>query len=98
MDRRTFLQLAAATPLAGAPPIENPVYRVVTRFKPAAHPGMPGPYPGKVVRVHSERAIEADAANERVDRALRILKRQGLLRRDSCRNHAGRRLRAPLRT
>ncbi len=68
MDRRSFLQLAAAAPLAGAPPVETPVYHVVTHFKPAAHPGMPGPYPGKVVRVHSERSI--DPATERVDRPL----------------------------
>jgi uncharacterized protein (DUF362 family) len=65
VDRRLFLQLAAAGPLVGAP-VENPVYRVVTGYKAAAVPGMPGPYPGQVVRVHAERSI--DTATDRVDR------------------------------
>src|SRR3954452_5165711 len=52
-----FLQVAAAAPLLGAP-VEDPVYKVVTPFKPAANPGMPGPYPGQVVRVHAEKSIE----------------------------------------
>src|SRR5579883_1433764 len=44
VDRRLFLQVAAAAPLvAGA--TDEPVYRVVTAYKPAAQPGMPGPYP-----------------------------------------------------
>jgi hypothetical protein len=51
MKRRTFVQLLAATPLA--PTIQAkwdaPKYKVVTPYKPAAMPGMPGPYPGKVV-------------------------------------------------
>src|SRR5213078_4256141 len=46
----------------------EPVYRVVTSYKPAAKPGMPGPYPGQVVRVHSENSI--DAATEKVNREL----------------------------
>ena len=56
MDRREFLAAMAAVPALGAPdtrPIPN--YRVVTQFKPAAQPGMPGPYPGRVVTVHSPR-------------------------------------------
>jgi uncharacterized protein (DUF362 family) len=65
VDRRFFLQLAATTPMIGAP-AENPVYKVVTAYKPLAKPGMPGPYPGQVVRVHAERSI--DAATDRVDR------------------------------
>ena len=64
MDRRSFLQVAAAVPLLAA----DPVYRVVSHHAPAAHPGMPGPYPGKVVRVHSDASI--DAASGQVDRAL----------------------------
>ncbi len=60
MDRRTFLQLAAAAPLL-ANPADEPVYRVVTAYKPASHPGMPGPYPGLVVRVHSENSIDASS-------------------------------------
>jgi uncharacterized protein (DUF362 family) len=57
VERRRFLQLAAAAPLAAAEG-EQPVYRTVTRFEPAEHPGMPGPYPGRVVRVHGARSID----------------------------------------
>ena len=42
-----------------------PDYRVVTRFKPSAQPGMPGMYPGRVVTVHSPKCI--DEAIEKVD-------------------------------
>ena len=66
MDRREFLAAMAAVPALGVPdtrPIPN--YRVVTRFKPAARPGMPGPYPGRVVTVHSPRCI--DEVTEKVD-------------------------------
>jgi uncharacterized protein (DUF362 family) len=67
VDRRIFLQVAAAAPLL-AVPAEDPVYHVVTAYKPAALPGMPGPYPGQVVRVHAENSI--DAASGRVNREL----------------------------
>src|SRR5687768_15050817 len=66
MDRREFLAAMAAVPAIGVPdthPIPN--YRVVTRFKPAAQPGMPGPYPGRVVTVHSPKCI--DEVTEKVD-------------------------------
>ena len=42
-----------------------PKYRIVTRYEPAAQPGMPGPYSGQVVRVHSEKSI--DEQSEKVD-------------------------------
>jgi uncharacterized protein (DUF362 family) len=67
VDRRFFLQVAAASPLLGAP-VDDPAYRVVTAYKPAAKPGMPGPYPGQVIRVHSESSI--DTASDKVDRAV----------------------------
>jgi hypothetical protein len=58
MDRRTFLELLAAAPLASAARAEgsiteaaSPDYRVVSPFAPAATPGMPGPWPGRVVSV-----------------------------------------------
>src|SRR2546430_5837572 len=62
-----FLQVAAASPLLGGP-VDDPKYKVVTPFKPAAAPGMPGPYPGQVVRVHSEKSL--DDASKRADRAV----------------------------
>jgi hypothetical protein len=65
MHRRQFLQLAAA---AGALAEENtaqPSYRVVTPYSPSPNPGMPGPYPGKAIRIHSEKSI--DTATSQVD-------------------------------
>jgi uncharacterized protein (DUF362 family) len=64
VDRRFFLQVAAAAPLIA----KDPSYRVVSHFQPAEHPGMPGPYPGRVIRVHSEKSI--DTTTEQVDRAV----------------------------
>ena len=61
MERRFFLQLAATAPLAAGPGDKQPVYHVVTRFQPAQKRGMPGPYPGRVIRVHSERSIDAQS-------------------------------------
>jgi uncharacterized protein (DUF362 family) len=63
VNRRNFLQLTAAAPLLAHPPI--PEYHVVTRFHAAGKMGFPGPYPGRAVRVRSERAI--DASSNRVD-------------------------------
>ena len=62
MDRRLFLQVAASAPLIAAP-AEEPAYRVVSPYKSAAQPGMPGPYPGQVVRVHSENSIDTATAS-----------------------------------
>src|SRR5471030_2202099 len=67
MHRRNFLQLAAAA-AARAGTNETPKYKVVTNYQPAAQPGMPGPYPGQVVRVHADRSI--DAASDKVNREL----------------------------
>ena len=58
----------AAVPAIGVLPQNTrpiPDYRVVTRFKPSAQPGMPGMYPGRVVTVHSPKCI--DEATEQVD-------------------------------
>jgi uncharacterized protein (DUF362 family) len=59
--------VAAASPLL-AVPVDEPVYHRVTKFQPAAQPGMPGPYPGQVVRVHSDRSI--DTSTDKVNREL----------------------------
>ncbi len=63
MDRRSFLQVVAAPLLAGTPAL--PKYHVTSPFKPAPNPGMPGQYPGEVVRVSCDRSI--DVATERID-------------------------------
>jgi uncharacterized protein (DUF362 family) len=64
VDRRTFLNLAAATPIL-AQTKELPSYRTVTQFHTTPDHGMPGRYPGKAVRVHSEQAL--DIPSNRVD-------------------------------
>lgn len=79
IDRRTFLGAVPAlvavnalppsqtAPGEPAPALTRPVpkYRIVTTHKPWAVPGMPGPYPGRVVTVHSPTCI--DEATEKVD-------------------------------
>ena len=66
MNRRRFLSLATAAPLV-AGPMDLPAYKTVTPYRPAPVPGMPGPYPGQVVRVHAEKSI--DPASGKVDQA-----------------------------
>jgi uncharacterized protein (DUF362 family) len=82
MDRRKFVQLLAATPLASklASAETTPKCRVVTAYPPAKVPGMPGPYPGKVVVVRSEKSLDpagkvADArvVREMMERGIRAL-------------------------
>lgn len=77
MDRRTFVQLLAGATIlrtAGAEQTSStlPTLRVVSRYAPAALPGMPGPYPGTVVSVTSDRALDAQttATNAEVTREM----------------------------
>lgn len=69
MNRRCFLRTAAAAPLlASTTAAALPSFRIVTRFKPSANPGTPGPYKGKVVRVSSDRCIDTRSGS--VNRAV----------------------------
>jgi hypothetical protein len=68
MDRRTFLALAAAATASGESTTDLPKYRTVSRFQPTATPGMPGKYPGSVVRVRARESI--DAAANKIDEAV----------------------------
>jgi uncharacterized protein (DUF362 family) len=79
MHRRDFVRLLAAAPLlpglqvrSGLPPL-----RVVSRYSPAASPGMPGPYPGRVVSVTSAKSVDTatGAAN---DEAVREMMARGM--------------------
>src|SRR5947207_48761 len=86
MDRRDFVRLLAAAPFAPAwkdgaaaaaapdpmAPEPPPKLRIVTGYAPAAVPGMPGPYPGRVVAVKSDRSVdvETSAANDEVVREM----------------------------
>ena len=67
--------MLAAAPLVPASRLAAetaPKVKIVTRHAAAAQPGMPGPYRGRVVAVHSERAVDADssAANDEVVREM----------------------------
>jgi len=72
MDRRSFVRLLAAAPLAPALPEALPRLKVVSAYAPAAVPGMPGPYPGHVVSVKSEKSVDttSNAANDSVVREM----------------------------
>ena len=78
MDRRAFVRLLAAAPftpaLAQAPasPDAAPKVRIVTSYPPAARPGMPGPHPGRVVAVRSDRCVDpaTSAADDTVVREM----------------------------
>jgi uncharacterized protein (DUF362 family) len=67
MKRPDFLAGAAALQTLHAAETARriPDYRIVTKYKPEAHPGMPGPYPGRVVTVHAAKSI--DEETEKVD-------------------------------
>jgi Domain of unknown function (DUF362) len=51
---------------------ELPALRVVSRYSPATTPGMPGPYPGRVVSVTSDKCVDisTNQANEEVVREM----------------------------
>src|SRR5262245_61750043 len=78
MDRREFVRLLAAAPFAPAlgtgpdPGEPLPRLRVVSAYKAAAVPGMPGPYPGRVVAVRSDKCVDTvtSAANDEVVREM----------------------------
>jgi hypothetical protein len=74
MHRRAFFRLLAATPLAGRFQIRTglPALKIVSRYSPAAVPGMPGPYPGRVIAVKSDKSVDPStgAANDEVVREM----------------------------
>jgi hypothetical protein len=88
MDRRDFVRLlaalsvnTAASPDVAAKPRSRtalqvrpglPGLRVVSKYAPAASPGMPGPYPGRVVSVSSAKSVDiaTGAANDEVVREM----------------------------
>jgi hypothetical protein len=79
MDRRAFVRLLAAAPFAPAAlkageaiPEGLPTLRVVSKYAPAAVPGMPGTYPGRVIAVRSDKCVDTttSAANDAVVREM----------------------------
>jgi uncharacterized protein DUF362 len=77
MDRRSFVRLLAAAPLAPALPEALPRLKVVSAYAPAAVPGMPGPYPGRVVSVKSENSVDT-ASNAASGDVVREMMARGL--------------------
>jgi len=79
MRRRAFVRLLAGAPLAATFQIRSglPALRVVSRYPAAATPGMPGPYPGRVVSVTSQKCVDTStgAAN---DEAVREMMARGM--------------------
>jgi hypothetical protein len=70
------------TPLPAQIGAGRPALRVVSKFSPAAEPGMPGPYPGRVVAVTSARSVDvttgaadAEVVREMMARGMRALTR-----------------------
>jgi hypothetical protein len=87
MHRRSFVRLLAAaayakrmTSSAAAStqqPDGLPALRVVSKYAPAAKPGMPGPYPGRVVSVKSDKAVDT-ATGKADDAVVREMMAQGM--------------------
>ena len=82
MDRRAFVRLLSAVPFLPGLQARTgvPGVRVMSAYKPAPTPGMPGPYPGRVVSVRSDRSIDtatgaanADVVREMMARGMRAL-------------------------
>ncbi|MDQ2948003.1 MAG: DUF362 domain-containing protein [Acidobacteriota bacterium] len=74
------MQLATAATASAAVVDTLPSYRVVSAFPRSPHPGMPGPFPGKVVRVHAGKSIDTDSnvvdvptVREMISRGMRSL-------------------------
>jgi hypothetical protein len=73
LDATAGAQRAGSTATAGsAPPGPLPQLRIVSSYSPAPTPGMPGPYPGRVIAVRSDQCVDAvtNAANGEVVREM----------------------------
>jgi hypothetical protein len=80
MERRDFVRLLAAAPLLSQvkeqqqspQDRQHPKLKIVTNYKQEGHLGMPGPYPGKVVKVASAKCVDeaTNAANADVVREM----------------------------
>ena len=54
-----------------------PSLRIVSKYAPAAVPGMPGPYPGRVIKVKSDKCVDT-ATNTANDEVVREMMAQGM--------------------
>jgi hypothetical protein len=75
MDRRAFVRLlvaAASARVSAQIRKDLPAIKVVSRYTPVPGSGMPGPYPGRVVSVKSDRCVDTSTgqANDEVVREM----------------------------
>ncbi len=81
MHRRTFVQLlmAAAASARTSTQIRTdvPATKVVSRYEPVPGSGMPGPYPGRVVSVTSDRCVDTSTGQAN-DEAVREMMARGM--------------------
>ena len=54
-----------------------PPLKIVSRYSPAATPGMPGPFPGRVIKVKSDKCVDT-ATNTTNDQVVREMMAQGM--------------------
>src|SRR5262249_29171206 len=68
MHRRSFVRLLSAASFLRNVQVrsDTPTLRVVSKYSASAAPGMPGPYPGRVVSIRSDRCVDTStgAAND----------------------------------
>jgi len=74
MHRRSFVRLLAGAPLVRAfqLPSDTPPLRIVSSYAASAAPGMPGPYPGRVISIKSDKCVDTStgAANDEIVREM----------------------------
>ena len=78
LDAAAAQQSPASAAGSGGPNrADLPALRVVSKYSPAATPGMPGPYPGRVVSVTSDRCVDI-ATNQASDEVVREMMARGM--------------------
>jgi uncharacterized protein DUF362 len=74
MHRRSFVRFLAATSFLQRRQVraDAPALRIVSKYAASAVPGMPGPYPGRVVSVRSDACVDpaTGAANDAIVREM----------------------------
>src|SRR5207237_10480597 len=74
MHRRSFVRLLTATSFLRGfqPPSDTPALRVVSRYSASGMAGMPGPYPGRVVSIRSDKCVDTStgAAKDEIVREM----------------------------
>jgi hypothetical protein len=77
MDRRAFVRLFAGVPLAASlkPAAGLPRLHVVTKYHRMPRLGMPGPYPGVVAQIRSDRCVDEATGTANADVVREMLTR-----------------------